>query len=180
MLKTALSIPDCYLLRFDSHQDDRGNFMKTFAASMYKRQGLRDDFVEQFFSTSGAGVIRGMHFQLPPHDHVKLVQCIRGEIVDVLLDLRVDSPTFKSHLSLRLTGEGCDAVYIPPGIAHGFASIADESLVLYNVTSEYSAKHDAGVRWDSFDYIWPVANPILSSRDKSLPRLSDFVSPFKV
>jgi len=158
--------------------DNRGRFVKPVIASAFADKGLRNDFVEQYYSTSGTRVIRGMHFQMPPFDHAKVVYCVQGSVVDVLLDLRSASPTNGKHITIDLSTESGVAVYIAAGVAHGFAVKNRPATLIYNVTSQYSASHDSGIRWDSFGYDWGIEAPVLSDRDSGLPKLSAFVSPF--
>ena len=160
-------------------QDGRGRFVKPLAASQLTARGLRADFVEQYYSTSARGVIRGMHFQLPPHDHAKLVYCASGAVTDVLLDLRRRSASYGRHVSLSLTADSGHAVYIAAGVAHGFVATLEPALMVYNVTSEHARAHDAGVRWDSFGCDWGVAESVVSERDRGFAPLSEFVSPFE-
>lgn len=175
---TQLTLPGCYLIQPRVFQDARGRFVKPFVRSTLERHGLRSDFVEQYCSTSAPGVIRGMHFQLPPHDHAKLVYCAAGAVTDVLLDVRKQSPTYGQAIALPLTAESGHALYLAAGIAHGFVATDEPALMVYNVTSEYSPTHDAGVRWDSFGYDWEVDDPVLSQRDLGFPTFNAFQTPF--
>jgi dTDP-4-dehydrorhamnose 3,5-epimerase len=175
---TELGIPQCYLLEPQVFRDIRGNFVKPFVTSLLKRRGLRTDFVEQYYSTSVSGVVRGMHFQVPPYDHAKLVYCAVGGVTDVLLDLRKKSPTFGQYLSVDLSADSGRAIYIESGVAHGFIVTAGPALLVYNVTSEYASQHDAGVRWDSFGFNWGGGQPVISNRDKNFPPLCEFDTPF--
>lgn len=173
-----LPLPGCFLLQPTVFQDIRGCFVKSLVSSHLKAHGLRTDFVEQYHSTSGAGVIRGMHFQTPPHEHAKLVYCASGAATDVMLDLRKRSPTFGQAFAVSLTAESGYALYIAAGVAHGFMSTEEPALMIYNVTSEYAPEHDKGVRWDSFDFDWGLKAPVISERDRNLPEFADFQSPF--
>lgn len=173
-----LPISGCYLLQPRVFQDTRGAFVKPLVSSHLRDHGLRADFVEQYHSTSKVGVIRGMHFQTPPHEHAKLVYCAAGAVNDVLLDLRRQSPTFGQVYSLQLTAESGQALHLATGIAHGFVAINEPALMIYNVTSEYAPEHDSGIRWDSFGFDWGVASPVMSERDLNFPTFADFASPF--
>jgi dTDP-4-dehydrorhamnose 3,5-epimerase/CDP-3, 6-dideoxy-D-glycero-D-glycero-4-hexulose-5-epimerase len=119
-----------------------------------------------------------MHFQTPPMDHVKLVYVIAGKIHDVCLDLRSNSKTFGKYFDCMLSGDDSYYLYIPKGIAHGFASLEDNTVVHYAQTSCYSQEHDSGIRYDSFGFIWNVRDPIVSDRDKSFPAFADFHTEF--
>lgn len=178
MQLTELPINGCFRLQPRVFQDARGRFVKPLVVSQLHAHGLRTDFVEQYHSTSAPGVVRGMHFQTPPHEHAKLVYCAAGAVTDVLLDLRKQSPTFGQAISLPLTAESGHAVYIAAGVAHGFVATQEPALMVYNVTSEYAPHHDSGVRWDSFGFNWGVPLPVMSERDRSFSALADFVSPF--
>ena len=174
----VLPIKGCYLLEPRVFQDKRGYFVKSLVASQLNAYGLCTDFVEQYYSTSSAGVIRGMHFQTPPQEHAKLVYCAAGGVTDVLLDLRKLSPTFGHAFALPLTAATGHALYITAGVAHGFMSTEEPALMVYNVTSEYAPEHDKGVRWDSFGFDWRIETPVISERDQNFPTFADFESPF--
>lgn len=165
------------LFKLERFEDARGSFVKTFARSVYEAAGLDVDFHEEFYSLSRKNVIRGMHFQRPPHDHVKLVACPAGAVLDVLLDLR-QGPGYGVVESVVLSADAPAVVVIPRGVAHGFKALADNSLMIYKTTTEYAPTHDAGIRWDSFGFDWGGEPPIVSARDAAHPALSDFQSPF--
>lgn len=171
-------IPGCYVLHPRLVRDVRGTFLKTFHAPCFTELGLRTDWREEYFSTSTAGVVRGMHFQLPPADHAKMVFCLIGEVLDVVIDLRRGSPAFCQTIGVSLSAANGRGLYLPTGCAHGFLSRADESGMFYKVTSVHSPDHDAGVAWNSINFSWPVESAILSQRDERHPVLSDFDSPF--
>ena len=158
-------------------EDLRGSFVKSYARSVFDANGETFDFREEFYSFSHKDVIRGMHFQLPPHDHVKLVYCPLGAVLDVLVDLR-HGPGQYRFASVVLSEEEPSLLVIPRGIAHGFKSLRDNSLMIYKTSTEHAPTHDAGIRWDSFGFDWGVADPIVSERDARHPALSDFSSPF--
>lgn len=158
--------------------DARGVFVKTFHDQLFEELGLRRDWKEEYYSVSAKNVIRGMHFQTPPHEHAKLVHCLAGEALDVLVDLRVGSPSFGKVTSLTLSPEKSRSLYIPAGIAHGFLALRDNTIMHYKVTSMYSSAHDAGILWSSLGFEWPVDEAIVSERDARHPRVEDFLSPF--
>lgn len=172
------SIKGIYVIELINHKDDRGNFVKTFHADTFEEMGLTLEFKESYYSTSMKGVIRGMHFQLPPYDHDKLVYTVQGNVLDVLLDLRKDSGTYGQTVSVELSDDDPKAVFIPKGIAHGFTSLSDAGTLIYNVTTMHHRESDIGILWNSFGYQWPVENPIISSRDQSFVTLDNFRSPF--
>ena len=169
-------IEDCYLLDPLVHEDQRGLFVKSFHKSSLTNLGLVSDFKEDFYSISKKNVIRGLHLAKPPRDHEKTVTCLSGEVLDLVLDLRVGSPTFGKCESFLLSAMNKRIVYIGKGIAHGFLSKTDHTILYYKVASEYNASDDIGVRWDSIDFEWPISNPVLSERDSEFPTLEDFIS----
>ncbi len=171
-------IPGCVLVRPRSLADDRGRFTKTMHVGEFEAAGLRTDWREEFFTRSRRNVVRGLHFQTPPADHAKLVYCLVGDVLDLVVDLRRGSPSEGQLVSVRLDQENGAGLYIPSGCAHGFLSFYDESLMLYKVTSEHAPDQDAGIAWNSIDFDWPVVDPIVSERDRRHPPLADFVSPF--
>lgn len=158
--------------------DQRGLFVKTFHHSSLLSAGIDFQLHESYFSLSKKNVIRGMHFQLPPHQHAKIVFCPEGEILDVALDLRKASPTYGQHFATLLSADNHQALYIPEGFAHGFKALTENAMTYYLVTSEYHPASDTGIRYDSFGMDWGVDRPVMSERDKSFVRLSDFESPF--
>lgn len=157
--------------------DHRGVFLKTMQASLFADHGLALEYAEEYVTTSAAGVVRGMHFQLPPYGHDKLVYCLRGTAFDVVLDLRVGSPAFGTALSVTLRPG--DGLYVPRGMAHGFCALQDDTMLAYKVTTEYAPENDAGLLWSSVPgIVWPVDAPVLSARDEAHPAFDDFDSPF--
>lgn len=158
--------------------DSRGFFAKTIHADQFRALGLRSDFTEEYYSISKKNVLRGMHFQTPPHDHAKYVTCLRGEILDVVVDIRVGSSTYGKVASFELSESEATSLYIPAGFAHGFLAKTEEATVLYRVTSVYAPQNDTGILWSSLDFKWPVTNPIVSDRDAGFTPLGGFKSPF--
>jgi dTDP-4-dehydrorhamnose 3,5-epimerase len=153
--------------------------VKVYQRSVAGAMGLDTTVAEFYYSRSSTGVIRGLHFQSPPHDHAKAVVCIVGSIFDVVVDLRFGSPTYAEHATFLLDAAAPSAVHVPAGCAHGFQALSNDALVGYLVSSEHEPSSDTGIRWDSAGIDWPLANPLVSSRDQSLPRLADLVSPFR-
>lgn len=171
-------LPGCLEIVPTKFQDQRGSFVKTFHAELFAKHGLATDFREQYYSVSARGSLRGMHFQIPPHDHDKLVYCIDGEVLDVVLDLRKGSPSFGAATSLNLSSEKANMVYVPRGLAHGFYVLSAHATMVYNVTSCHSPDHDSGIHWRSVPVSWPSDAPVVSDRDSLHPTLEDFASPF--
>lgn len=171
-------LPGLQIIRPRIFRDERGSFVKTFHAGQFRELDLDFEPREEFFSTSAKSVIRGMHFQLPPAAHSKLVYCITGLVLDVVLDLRENSPTFGRSYAHELSAANREMLFIPIGFAHGFLALDDDATMVYQTSTVHSPVHDAGVRWDSFGFDWPVKIPLLSDRDKKFPALGDFASPF--
>ena len=171
-------LPGLNLIRPKIFQDTRGTFVKTFHRDVFCRLGLDFEPREEFFSTSARNVLRGMHFQLPPAAHAKLVYCITGRVLDVVLDLRKSAPTFGRSVARELNAKSREMFFIPVGFAHGFLALEDGATMVYLTSTVHSPAHDAGVRWDSFGFDWPVKNPVMSERDQKFPALRDFNSPF--
>jgi len=171
-------LPGVFVLEPRVVVDCRGNFVKTYHKPEFNRLGIDYEVEEEFYSTSAKNVIRGMHFQTPPHDAVKLVYCINGSVLDVIVDLRKTSPTFGSSKSIKLSDANHLILMIPSGFAHGFLSLEDDTVMVYKASFVYAPDHDTGIRWDSFGFDWPVQNPITSERDAAFPGLADSVSPF--
>jgi len=171
-------IPGCIEIIPQVRSDPRGTFVKTFASSAYFAQHIDLNLAEEYFSVSRYGVLRGLHFQLPPVDYHKLVYCIQGEVFDVLVDLRTGSPTYGQFETFQLNGESVHILYIPSGIAHGFQVTSAAATLVYKVSAEYSPEHDHGIRWDSLNIPWPVNAATLSPRDQHFPAFECFDSPF--
>ena len=156
-------------------EDQRGLFVKTFHTDCFHKAGLEADFKESYYSVSRKGVLRGMHFQLPPHDHAKLVYVTEGEILDVALDIRKDSKTYGEWYSTILSSNYGKSIYIEKGFAHGFLALSETATVVYNTTTVHAPEFDAGIRWDSFGFDWECKSiSIISNRDKSHPELRFF------
>ena len=174
----SIVIPGCYEIHPPMFNDNRGSFIKTFHHESFIKHGLMTEWKEEYYTVSIQGVLRGMHFQLPPHDCEKLVYCTAGSVLDVLVDLRVGSPAYGKHVMIELTADKANIIYIPRGIAHGFYVTAGPAIMHYKVSSQYAQSHDTGILWNSAGIEWPDKNPVLSSRDKSFLTFSEFKSPF--
>ena len=174
--KTAMD--GLYTLNGNFHEDLRGKFFKFFDSTDFEQHNLETSFKEVFVSTSKKNTIRGMHFQIPPHDQVKLVTVTQGKILDLVLDLRNWSPTHGKYECFTLSDSEPTTLYIAKGLAHGFLALSDNSTVCYIVSEVYNKNSDSGIRWDSFGYDWKVDSPILSERDRNFPSFAEFKSPF--
>lgn len=167
-----------YIIDLPAFFDNRGSFVKTFHETTLAEQGIQFDLKESYFSVSEKDVIRGMHFQTPPHQHAKIVFCPQGAILDVIVDLRLGSPSYGQHYAQELSAENSKAYYIPEGFAHGFKSLTPGAITYYLVSSEYSKEHDTGILYNSFGFDWGLDNPIISERDLSFMTFEQFKSPF--
>lgn len=176
--KRESGIYGCFELQPKVFRDERGVFVKTFHEDHFAEMGLQTKWAEEYYSISRKGVLRGLHFQLPPHDHEKLVYCAAGEVLDVVVDLRKGSPTYGQCARFALNSKTANMVYIPRGLAHGFFTLSDTATMIYKVSTVYAPDHDAGILWNSVDVSWPSTHPTLSQRDSELTPLSSFVSAF--
>ena len=159
-------------------KDNRGSFVKVFHKPAFQKLGIESEFEEEYYSQSFKNVIRGLHFQLPPKDHDKIIFCINGSVLDVVVDLRKESPTYGKHHSFELNAKQANMIYIPKGMAHGFCSISESSTLVYKTSTVYDPKYDSGILWNSLDINWPTNDPIMSDRDKDFLDFSLFKSPF--
>ena len=171
-------MPGLVLLKVFSHKDDRGEFVKTFNDDAFSRFGIPFAPKEIVFSISAKNVVRGMHFQVPPSDHHKLVSCSSGAILDVVVDLRKGSPSFGRHAAFNLNETNRHVLMIPRGFAHGFLALEERSLVAYATDTVHDPSSDSGIAWDGFGFEWPVESPVVSDKDRNLPALASFESPF--
>jgi dTDP-4-dehydrorhamnose 3,5-epimerase len=167
-------LPDVILVEPDVHRDQRGFFLETYHAHKYAEGGVRGPFVQDNHSRSVQGTLRGLHAQRR-HPQGKLVRAVEGEMFDVAVDLRPSSPTFGRWVGVRLSGENFRQLYIPPGFAHGFCVLSDVVHVEYKCTDFYEPADEIGLAWDDPDVgiEWPVRDPIVSDKDRRLPRLRD-------
>ena len=176
-----LAVQDIVLIEPKKFPDDRGFFMETYKHSDFARNGIREYFVQDNYSRSSRGVLRGLHYQSNPYAQGKLVQCLKGRIFDVAVDIRKSSPTFGNWVSAELSEENSLMLYVPPGFAHGFIVLSEAADVLYKCTKEYAPDSDRGIIWNDPDINiqWPVKEPILSDKDKRHPFLKDADNNFE-
>lgn len=169
------TLPGVYRIEPERIEDHRGFFARMYCAEEFERRGL-DPKVAQCSVSFNArkGTLRGMHFQVEPKAEVKLVRCTAGVLYDVLLDLRKESASYLKWEAFELSAANRSQLYIPEGIAHGFQTLADNTEVLYQISEFYSPEHSRGVLWndEAFGIQWPLANPILSEKDRSYPPYS--------
>lgn len=170
-------LPGALRVRLKRLPDARGCFVKTYSHSVFTAAGVDFDCREEYYSISKKDTVRGMHFQLPPHDHAKIGYCAAGAVEDVLVDLR-SGPGYGKFCSFLLSADEPSLIIIPKGLAHGFKSLTDGSIMVYKASSEYAPQHDTGICWDSFGFNWDLDSPVISDRDRKHPSLSEFVTPF--
>lgn len=173
------SLPEVFIIEPQSFEDDRGFFMESYNQAEFAELGINDKFIQDNQSFSKQGVLRGLHFQTPPKETSKLVRCIRGEIYDVVVDMRKNSENFGKWEGFALSAENKKMVYIPRGFAHGFCALTDAEVV-YKVDEFFSKENDGGIRWNDPDIgiKWPLeVAPILSSKDAILPYLKEWKNP---
>lgn len=175
---TPSSIPGAGRVQPPYHQDDRGSFTKPYSHAVRELLGVESSVAEVFWSQSAVGIVRGMHFQVPPTPIGKLVFATSGRVRDVVLDLRLGSPTYASFDVFELAPDS-GAVVVPVGCAHGFEVIDGPACLVYLQDGDFDPATDAGVRWDSFGMEWHTDQPITSMRDQNLPPLAEFRSPFR-
>ena len=179
-----LDIPDVKVLKPVRHKDRRGFFSEIFSQPTLAAAGLMLDIVQENFAFSiQPNTIRGLHFQAPPYAQDKLIQVVRGAIFDVALDLRMGSPWFGQYVSAEISADNWNQILVPAGFAHGLCTLEPNTAVIYKVTTPYSPEHEGGIRWDDPDLQipWPTdpKHALLSDKDKSLPFLAEFKSPFE-
>jgi dTDP-4-dehydrorhamnose 3,5-epimerase len=175
----STEIHGCVEIRSHIRGDTRGRFVKIFHKNWFDAHGLRSDFVEMYYTVSHRRVLRGMHFQIPPVQHAKLVACVEGTVLDAAVDLRGASPTFGRHILRTLSADEGNMLYLPEGLAHGFYVLSETATVLYAVTSAYSAPCDSGIHWKSVGIDWPDLDPIVSKRDQELPPMAQATDVFR-
>lgn len=172
-------IEGAYKIFNKSFSDQRGFFSKTFNFKIFEENSLNTNFKESFYSKSNKDVIRGMHIQITPRECSKLIYVSNGIILDVLIDLRKKSKTYKQFLVQELSDKNNISLYVPIGVAHGFLALEDNSIVNYLQSEVYVSECDAGIKWNSFGYDWnQTYSPIISDRDLNFPDLVKFKTPF--
>ena len=169
-----------YTLEPAVFQDQRGYFFESYNREKFRREGLDLTFVQDNQSKSQKGVLRGLHFQNPPFAQGKLVQVIKGAVLDVAVDIRKNSPTYGQYLAIELSEENKLMMYIPEGFAHGFLTLRDETIFSYKCTNFYSPEHEAAIRWDDqqLNINWNVVHPIVSEKDQRAMTFAEFKTQF--
>jgi len=168
----ATDINGCMIVSPQRLEDERGFFTRVWCSQEFREAGLPEQMVQSSLSFNRkAGTLRGMHLQIPPSEEGKLVRCIRGAIVDVVIDLRAPLDSVTKTISVRLDDDNRTAIYVPPGCAHGFQTLVDNTEVLYMMTDSYQPDLSRGFRWNdpAFNINWPIDNPIIHARDAGYP-----------
>lgn len=176
MNKIDLKLIGAFVIETDVFGDDRGWFTESYNKDKFQKLGVISEFIQDNHSLSkDIGILRGLHFQTLPKAQAKLVRCTRGEIMDVIVDLRKGSPTYLKHEKVFLSGDNFRQLYIPKGFAHGFLTLTNDVEVQYKVDEFYSKEHDRSIRFSDLDLgiDWGISNPILSEKDRNAPFLKD-------
>ena len=170
-----LKLPDVLLIEPQSYSDQRGFFMEAYKKSEFAANGISVEFVQDNYSHSTYGILRGLHYQVHPAAQAKLIMVITGEVFDVAVDIRKSSPTYGQWVGHVLSDKKNQLLYIPAGFAHGFCVLSDKADFLYKVTAEYAQDLDRGIVWNdpAIGINWPITDPILSAKDANLPTLSE-------
>jgi dTDP-4-dehydrorhamnose 3,5-epimerase len=178
---SRMEIPEVVLVEYQKFGDNRGAFSEHYKASEFRANGIAENFLQDNYSESKRGVLRGLHYQLEPMEQGKLVSVLSGRVFDVAVDIRKGSKTFGKWVGAELSAENRRMLYVPAGFAHGFLALEDNSTVLYKVTKEYSKQHERGIIWNdsAIGIKWPQLTPILSDKDAVLPKLADAEINFK-
>ena len=169
-------ISDVILIKPKSFQDNRGFFIESYKKSDFLKNSIYTEFVQDNHSKSSAKVLIGLHYQKEPYSQAKLVRCIKGKVCDVAVDIRPCSPTFKQYVKVELSEDNKNMLFIPQGFAHGFVVMSDEAELIYKTSQEYNPDADRGIFWADKDIKidWGIDfEPILSDKDKSLPKLKE-------
>ncbi len=173
-------IPDLLIIKPDVFEDERGYFFESYNREKFVQAGIKYKFVQDNESKSQKGVLRGLHFQNPPHAQGKLVRVMKGAVLDVAVDIRKKSPTYGKWASIELSESNKMMCWIPPGFAHGFVTLEDNTVFFYKCTNVYNKQSEGSIRWNDPDLNidWKTKNPILSEKDKIVPFFKDFESKF--
>ncbi len=173
-------LPGLLVLKPKVFSDTRGYFFESFNEQAFKMLGINAPFVQDNQSLSNKGALRGMHFQCPPHAQDKLIRVIKGSVLDVVIDIRVGSPTFGKHFGIELSEDNFLGMYIPKGFAHGFLTLQDHTIFSYKCSDFYFPETEGGILWNdkNLNINWGISDPILSEKDKLHPTLSNLNSPF--
>lgn len=172
MIFTPTRIPGAVSIDLEKHLDHRGFFARVWSSQDFERQGLRSGFVQANMAFNHrTGTLRGLHYQVAPHQEAKLVRCTRGAVFDVVLDLRPDSATYREWAGVELSSENRRMLYIPEGCAHGYQTLTDDAELFYLVSAFYSPEAERGIRYDdpAFEIGWPLDVGSISDKDRNWP-----------
>lgn len=177
---TTTPIEGLLIIEPQVFKDERGYFYESYNINKFKEVGIHENFIQDNQSLSQKGAIRGLHFQAAPFEQGKLVRVVQGAVFDVVVDIRKNSPTYGQHFDVELTEENMLMFYIPAGFAHGFETLADNTIFQYKCTNVYDKASEGGIYWNDPDLNiqWQTKSPIVSSKDQELPTFNTFVSPF--
>jgi dTDP-4-dehydrorhamnose 3,5-epimerase len=180
MTITETKLPDLLIIDPKVFGDDRGYFFESYNQQVFADAGLDLEFLQDNESKSSKGVLRGLHFQLPPFDQGKLVRVSRGSVMDVSVDLRKDSSTYGQWASFELSETNKRMLWIPPGFAHGFISLQEDTVFIYKCTNVYHKESEGSIRWNDpdLDIDWGISDPVVSEKDQQAPLFREFKSPF--
>ncbi|ADY56921.1 dTDP-4-dehydrorhamnose 3,5-epimerase [Syntrophobotulus glycolicus DSM 8271] len=171
-------ISGCFLLKPKTFGDERGTLIKPYHSDSYKALGLHSEYNEELVVTSHKNVIRGLHFQNPPFPQIKVVSCVMGRILDVVVDIRKGSPTYGEWEGFILDNENNYSLYVPEGMAHGYAVYSENTIVCYRMSNVFMPQLDSGIKWDSAGVLWDIESPIISPKDSGLISFDKFESRF--
>jgi dTDP-4-dehydrorhamnose 3,5-epimerase len=175
MTFTQLPLPGIYIIELNVLKDDRGGFARTFCKKEFEQIGHSKEFVQlnQSWNTR-KGTLRGLHYQIPPFQEIKLIRCVKGAVLDVVVDIRKKSPTFLQHVAVELSEENKKMIYVPEGFAHGFQTLADNSELIYHHTEYYVPDAEGGLRYNDprLNINWQLPVTVISDRDKNHPLIN--------
>lgn len=173
-------IRDLLIIKPTVFEDNRGYFFESYNKEKFLQKGIDQNFVQDNESKSMKGVLRGLHFQTPPYAQGKLVRVMKGAVLDVAVDIRRGSPTYGQWASIELTESNKWMYWVPPGMAHGFVTLEDDTVFFYKCTNVYNKSSEGSLRWNDPDLNidWGSVDPILSEKDKISPLFKEFESPF--
>jgi dTDP-4-dehydrorhamnose 3,5-epimerase len=173
-------LPGLFVIQPTVFSDARGHFFESYRQDLFEKIGVPTNYVQDNQSLSNKGIVRGMHFQAPPHAQDKLVRVIKGSVLDAVIDIRKSSPTYGKSFSIELSGTNFTMLFIPKGFAHGFETLEDQTIFTYKCTDYYKPESEGGIAWNSkaIQIPWQSQNPVLSQKDSLNPDFESFNSPF--
>ena len=173
-------IKDLLIIKPKVFEDDRGYFFESWDKETFEKNGISGNFVQDNQSLSSKGVLRGLHFQNPPYEQGKLVRVVKGSVLDVAVDIRKDSPTYGEYIMVHLNEDNKRMFWIPPGFAHGFLTLEDNTIFSYKCTGKYNKESEGSLRWDDKDLNidWNTQHPIVSDKDQEAPDFKNFKTQF--